>query len=147
MNTVLGVDACKTGWVGIAWSNPQVNAYHAKTIAELAESTGPVSVIAIDIPIGFPDHGHRQADRLVRGPAPLLPKKSWSGAEARRTLLHEAGLPLTGPLGEAGTAAVDDVLDAAIAAWTARRVHDGTAKSLPSPQETFPDTIEAAIWY
>src|ERR1039458_5068195 len=56
--------------------------------------------------------------------APLTVRKStWAGAERRRTLLAQAGITLAGDLGPAGQqAGVDDVLDAAAAAWTARRV-------------------------
>jgi predicted RNase H-like nuclease len=67
MDTVLGVDASKSGWVGIAWSGPAVTAHFS-------------------------------------------------------------------------------VLDAAVAAWTARRVHLGTALALPNPPQVFADGIEAAIW-
>lgn len=66
---VLGVDACKAGWIGIALSQGILSAYTAAeigTLMEDASSTGPLSVIAIDIPIGLPDRGRRQADLLVR---------------------------------------------------------------------------------
>ncbi|HEX2298182.1 MAG TPA: DUF429 domain-containing protein [Pseudonocardiaceae bacterium] len=224
---VLGVDACKTGWVGIALDDDHAVAYVAMTIGELAgqaESDGPVTVVAIDIPIGLPDNGHRQADTLARqaiGPlrssvfvtpvraaieapdhatasahnrslagagisiqafglkpkllqvdqwirhthhrvveahpevsfaelagAPLeLRKHTWAGAERRLRLLAEAGITLTGDLGDAGTqAAVDDVLDAAACAWTARRVARGEARSRPDPPERFSDGLPCAIW-
>jgi predicted RNase H-like nuclease len=42
--------------------------------------------------------------------------------------------------------AVDDVLDAAAVAWTARRYVDGAARSLPDPPEAFADGWPAAIW-
>jgi predicted RNase H-like nuclease len=221
MDTVLGVDACKTGWVGIAWTGDAVTPHYAPTIGELADAAGPLSVIAIDIPIGLPDRGFRRADQLARdfirprqssvfqtpvratlgirqhnrantvsvehtglglsiqafsllpkieevdswlpkAPSrvvevhpevtfrqlagrPLPPKKTWAGAEQRRELLEHMGITLTGSLGEAGKAAVDDVLDAAAAAWTARRVHLGTALPFPNPPEVF-DGIDAAIW-
>lgn len=66
MDTVLGVDACKTGWVGIAWSGSDVTAHFATTIAELVDVAGPLTVIAIDMPVGLPDRGHRQADLQAR---------------------------------------------------------------------------------
>jgi predicted RNase H-like nuclease len=223
MDTVLGVDACKTVWVGIAWSGGNVTPYFAATIAELADMAGPLAAIAVDMPIGLPDQGHRQADLLARAfirprqssvfltpvrqalgirqhhranvvnqehtgqglsiqafsllpkiqevddwlpkapcpvvevhpevsfteltGSPLSSKKSWAGAEQRRTALRKAGLSLDGPLAEAGkVAAVDDILDAAVAAWTARRVHAGVAIALPNPPEPMPDGIQAAIW-
>jgi predicted RNase H-like nuclease len=72
-------------------------------------------------------------------------KKTWAGAELRRNLLANVGITLTGTLGAAGEAAVDDILDAAVVAWTANRVHLGTAIAVPDPPETF-NGIEAAIW-
>lgn len=51
------------------------------------------------------------------------PKSSWAGFQHRRHLLADAGLVLDGDLGLAGRrVAPDDVLDAAVAAWSARRV-------------------------
>ena len=66
---MLGVDACKAGWIGIALSQGALSAYAAAGIDDLIEdasSDGPLAVIAIDIPIGLPDTGRRQADLLVR---------------------------------------------------------------------------------
>jgi predicted RNase H-like nuclease len=73
-------------------------------------------------------------------------KKTWAGAERRRVLLAEAGIELSGTLGKAGIeAGVDDVLDAAVAAWTAHRYRAGAAVSLPDPPERIGDR-EVAIW-
>lgn len=73
-------------------------------------------------------------------------KKTWSGMELRRRLLVDAGIELSDSLGEAvGRAAPDDVLDAAVVAWTARRVAAGTAVSYPDPPERFGDGLDAAI--
>ena len=74
-------------------------------------------------------------------------KTTWAGVERRRALLAAQGVALAGDLGDAGRAArVDDVLDAAAAAWSARRVAAGEAMSLPSPPEVFSDGIPCAIW-
>jgi predicted RNase H-like nuclease len=83
----------------------------------------------------------------LAGGVPLAePKKTWAGAERRRTLLAEAGITFTEPLGEAGLrAGVDDVLDAAAAAWTARRHLAGHATPLPNPPELL-DGRDTAIW-
>ncbi len=80
--------------------------------------------------------------------APLAARKStWAGAEARRALLARAGLTLARDLGRPGEqAGVDDVLDAAAAAWTARRVSQGIARRRPDPPETFSDGLPSAIW-
>ena len=66
---VLGVDACRAGWVGIALSGEDVQPYSAPVIRELADraaADGPLPVIAIDIPIGLADTGRRRADQLAR---------------------------------------------------------------------------------
>ena len=224
---MLGVDACKAGWIGIVLSHGTVSAYVAAGIGDLVEdacSGGPLSVIAIDIPIGLPGQGRRQADLLVRkavGPrrasvfmtpvrpaleaadyasatalslrlagegisrqafalqakirqadrwvrqtrhrvvevhpeasfaklagAPLhSPKSSWAGIARRRQLLAEVGIFLPEDLGPAGEkAAVDDVLDAAVAAWTAVRVTRNQARPHPDPPELFSDGLASAIW-
>lgn len=222
---VLGVDACKSGWIGIALSEGVVSAYPAAEIGGLVEEAaddGPLAVIAVDIPIGLPDTGRRQADILTRkkvGPrwpsvfmapvrraleAPdyataadisrrlagegisrqafaLQPKilqvdrwvretphrvvevhpeasfaelagtllqsrkSCWAGTVLRRRLLAGAGISLPDDLGLAGErAAVDDVLDAAAAAWTSVRVLRGQA--LSTPPEIFSDELPSAIW-
>jgi predicted RNase H-like nuclease len=74
-------------------------------------------------------------------------KRTWTGVIGRRRLLADAGIVLEDDLGPAGSAAaVDDVLDAAIAAWTARRVARNEAQPLPDPPEVFSDGIPSAIW-
>ncbi len=73
-------------------------------------------------------------------------KKSWAGAVRRRALLAAHGVVLPDELGAAGSAAVDDVLDAAAVAWTALRVATGRARRLPEVPEITPDGREAAIW-
>jgi predicted RNase H-like nuclease len=74
-------------------------------------------------------------------------KRTREGARLRRELLAAAGVALPVDLGVArARAAVDDVLDAAVVAWTARRVAAGAAISLPDPPEVFSDGLPAAIW-
>ncbi|HEU4424720.1 MAG TPA: DUF429 domain-containing protein [Pilimelia sp.] len=224
---VLGVDACKYGWVGIVLDRGDVTAHFAPAIVDLvarAEADGGLAVVAIDIPIGLPDAGQRQADRAARqvvgrrwpsvfmtpvrsaleaedhasavrvnqrlagagvsiqafslrtkifevdrwarkathhlveihpevsfarmAGAPLADSKTtWSGAQRRRDLLFAQGIRLVGDLGSAGTLArVDDILDAAAAAWSARRVAQGAAISLPDPAEVYSDGLPCAIW-
>src|SRR5262245_9475785 len=88
---VLGVDACKTGWVGIVLDRATTTAMYARTIAELvstAEATGALAVVGIDIPIGLPDAGRRRADVEAR----KLVGPRWASvfiAPARRALLAE----------------------------------------------------------
>lgn len=66
MPRVLGVDACKKGWVGITNDS---HGYFGSSITDLmgaALQDGSLDVIAIDIPIGLPNTGPRQADALAR---------------------------------------------------------------------------------
>lgn len=74
-------------------------------------------------------------------------KNTWAGAERRRDLLASQGIVLSGDLGLSGAAVkVDDVLDAAAAAWTAGRVATGSACCLPEVPELHDDGWPAAIW-
>jgi predicted RNase H-like nuclease len=66
---VLGVDACRAGWVAIAWSGGEIRAYVHDDIASIVAATtadGPLQVIGIDMPIGLADSTIRQADLLAR---------------------------------------------------------------------------------
>ena len=76
----------------------------------------------------------------------LASKKQWNGHTKRRALLVKAGIEIPDALGDAGTAAADDILDAAVAAWSARRIAAGEAISLPAPPE-YDDSHRIAIWY
>jgi predicted RNase H-like nuclease len=73
------------------------------------------------------------------------PKRSWNGHTERRKLLRDAGISLPTPLA-AGSAAADDVVDAAIVAWTANRIANGHASTLPASPPT-QDGRQVAIWY
>ncbi|GAA4721018.1 hypothetical protein GCM10025782_18260 [Pedococcus ginsenosidimutans] len=68
---VLGVDACKAGWVGaiLEPGAPRPRVAVASTIAGLVESVRQslgIQVVGIDIPIGLPDDTTRRADALAR---------------------------------------------------------------------------------
>jgi predicted RNase H-like nuclease len=84
--------------------------------------------------------------RALKG-APLSGrKKSWNGAQERRVLLQGAGISLPDHVEGVGDAALDDLLDAAAAAWSAHRIATGTARCLPDPPERIGER-ETAIWY
>ncbi len=73
-------------------------------------------------------------------------KRSWTGVVRRRALLAGTGIELPDDLGDVGRfAAADDVLDAAVAAWSATRIAAGLAESLPDPPEVLGGRA-AAIW-
>ncbi|WP_298746107.1 DUF429 domain-containing protein [uncultured Serinicoccus sp.] len=66
---VLGVDACRAGWVG-AFLGPEgrgaATVVVAPTVALLLQLGGAVPVVGVDIPIGLPDSGRREADVRTR---------------------------------------------------------------------------------
>jgi predicted RNase H-like nuclease len=78
----------------------------------------------------------------ANGGDPLLwSKTSWNGAALRPRILASHGISLPGDLGPAGAADIPDVLDAAIAAWSADRIARGVALSFPSRNQRI-----GAIW-
>lgn len=77
-------------------------------------------------------------------------KKTWSGSAHRQEVLAGADPPVVVPwdVGPAGAAPVDDVLDAAAAAWSAHRHAYGRAEPLGDPDEMDPETgRRIATWY
>lgn len=74
-------------------------------------------------------------------------KRSWNGASERRDLLASEGLVLPSDLGAGGAVPVDDVLDAAAAAWSARRIARGEAGRVPEAPELDEHRRPVAIWY
>lgn len=77
----------------------------------------------------------------------LEPKSTWTGFMLRLRLLADAGISLDDGLGLSGRrVAPDDVLDAAVAAWTANRVDRSIHITLPNPPEHLADGREVAIW-
>jgi predicted RNase H-like nuclease len=220
---VVGIDAYKGGWVAVALRNQSVQRCDVyDRFQALLDDHPNAVVVAVDIPIGLPISGAREADSLARRfvgprrssvfptpPRPVLEaasyqdalrvarnlgaagiskqsfglaprilevdkiarvddrvvevhpevsfrgmadqplkhsKKSWNGASQRRLLLAQHNVVLPDRLGEAGFVPVDDVLDAAAAAWTADRIARSKAVSLPSPPEIL-DGRPTAIWY
>lgn len=227
--TVLGVDACTRGWVGVVLRpDGSTAAVLDRTLPRLARqlagSPDAPELVAVDIPIGLPRCGHRPADvaaRGVLGPRrssvfhtpvresllapthaeataasvrltgrgisrqayalrksifdaeafldvatcpvveahpevsftvllghpPQASKKSWAGVHERLAALRHGGVRLD-DLGAVGQqAGPDDVLDAAVVAWSARRVLAGAARSFPESAPRDPDTGRlVAIW-
>ena len=88
---------------------------------------------------------HRKDRRSMNEGRPLrYRKKSAGGALERIELLRRHGIELE--LGSAASAPLDDVLDAAAAAWSAHRVASGAARTLPDPPELVAGR-RIAIWY
>jgi predicted RNase H-like nuclease len=66
---VLGVDACRRGWIAVSAEDAVTGAYFAENIQALvarAQADGQLAVVAVDMPIGLADRGQRQADLLAR---------------------------------------------------------------------------------
>ena len=84
----------------------------------------------------------------MMGTLPSASKKTWVGASERQAALAEQGIKLGAiDVPVESRAAVDDVLDAAAAAWSARRVLMGHAVSLPAGADPADPRRSPAIWY
>lgn len=219
----VGVDAYKLGWVAVAISPAGFEcAQAAPTLGAIVEEFGSARAIAVDIPIGLPEHGRRQCDQAAAtmlGPrrssvfltppraALLAPthaaasaictqltgkgltqqayglrtrileaeivaeadrrifevhpelsfrwmgdrflasaKGTWAGMWDRLELLEHQGISLPRHLGLADLVPATDLLDAAAAAWSARRRINGESLSVSEPEidaKSFP----VSIWY
>ena len=85
--------------------------------------------------------------QLNGGRPMIFGKKTATGREERLALLRRHFLDIDGHLvrRDSGVAA-DDLLDAAAAAWTALRVHNGTAEQVCNP-EWDGQRLAATIWF
>jgi predicted RNase H-like nuclease len=84
--------------------------------------------------------------RIMNNGQPLrYRKKTTGGMFERIELLKKQGIEV-GTLTETAKAPLDDVLDAAAAAWSAHRIALGCAGSLPAPPELV-DGRHICIWY
>ena len=222
---VVGVDACKSGWIAVVLSDNTGRALYLREIGELADAIPDAEVVAIDIPIGLPTINRRIADDLARdyvgerrssvfyvpvrealeeenfdeanrhsrelmghgiskqshslrrkileveawlpsstcdvrevhpevsfrrmlGQPLTWSKKSWAGMTERLDALKRSDINLEMFVDEAGdNAGADDMLDAAAAALSARRILHGDQESLPNPPEIDSFGSRIAIWY
>ena len=63
---VLGIDACRIGWVAAVLDDGQATTFRvATTLAEMMEACPGAAAIGVDMPLGLLAHGWRQADRLA----------------------------------------------------------------------------------
>ncbi len=85
--------------------------------------------------------------RALCGRVLMTPKRSWNGANERRAALEQAGIVLPKFLEGVGAVPVDDVLDAAVAAWSAKRIADGAAQSVPLEPEVDANGRQIGIWF
>jgi predicted RNase H-like nuclease len=218
---VVGVDWYKAGWVAVVL-DPEPRVIVGPDLAALVARVEGAACVGVDMPIGLPEEGMRDADRVARErvglrrnsvfmtpPRAVLeapsfaeaneiaqrlldgrkisrqawalrhniravaavaerdgrvievhpevsframrdeplayPKTTWNGQAIRRAALAAHGIALPDELDEtAGGIPVADVLDAAAAAWSARRYAHGEARSLPEGWER---GRPGAIWY
>jgi predicted RNase H-like nuclease len=100
------------------------------SIAPVRRSTRPGSP-----PAGRIVEGHAEASfRLLHGHPLETLRATEAGRAQRIELLRSAGIEIPAETGRVGGVAIDDVLDAAALAWTAKRYAHGHARSFP-PQE------------
>jgi predicted RNase H-like nuclease len=85
--------------------------------------------------------------RAMAGHPLAFAKSSWAGMKDRLKLLAEAGIELPADLGRANEVGPADVIDAAAAAWSARRYLRGEAQSVINVPEVFADGRSVTIWY
>lgn len=84
---------------------------------------------------------------VLLGRPPAASKKTWAGMTERRDALAGQGIILDHLTRTAATeAAVDDMLDAGVVAWTARRILAGQARSFPATPDTDDHGRPVAIW-
>jgi len=118
-------------------------------VAAQAHALGPrilhITKLAESDPRLYEVHPEVSFCAMNGGQPPRYRKKSAGGVLERVALLRQHGIELT-QLEESAAAPMDDVLDAAAAAWSAHRIGLGTARTLPDP----PEVVEGrgiAIWY
>ena len=107
-------------------------------IIEAQSCTGDERIVEVHPEVSF---------RALAGEPVQWSKKTWNGQTTRRQLLANAGIVLPDELANAGGVPVDDVLDAAAAAWTARRYAAGEAEAVSDHVEIDSSGRRIAIWY
>ena len=108
MSWVAGVDGCKGGWVAAFrdLESGRVTARLEARFAGVLDGPYPLTVVAVDIPVGLVDRGNRLCDREARGllgaractvfPAPIrsvLAAKTYDEANATTRRAIGKGIP------------------------------------------------------
>lgn len=84
---------------------------------------------------------------VLMGSAPRASKKSWAGLRERVQALEAAGIDIAAAGDVDARIGIDDAPDAAVVAWSARRLVAGEAICLPDPPEIDDRTGRPiAIW-
>ncbi len=117
-------------------------------VSAQAHALGPrilhVTRLAVEDPRLHEVHPEISFRAMNDGKALRYRKKSAGGALERLELLDRHRIELE--LAATAPAPLDDVLDAAAAAWSAHRIATGAAKCLPDPPEHVAG-LSVAIWY
>lgn len=62
---VAGVDGCPAGWIAVTWDGgASLTSHLCRSFAEVMAL--PAAIIAVDMPIGLPEHSGRPPERAVR---------------------------------------------------------------------------------
>lgn len=89
---VLGVDACRYGWVAAELDRGSFVAAHlAPTLTELIDRVPAARVVGVDMPLGLLDEGWREAD--LAAAAVLGPRRSSLFRIAPRAVWEEPDFP------------------------------------------------------
>ena len=103
--------------------------------------------VFVDDPRLFEVHPEAAFWAMTGETTALASKKSWAGLHARLDALRGEGIALPASMGDAGRVPIDDVVDAAAAAWSARRIACGRATRFPAqPIQTDASGRALAIW-
>jgi predicted RNase H-like nuclease len=62
---IAGVDGCSRGWVAVLCDD-DLGRPEARFLEKLADLPRTLRVVAVDVPMGLPEAGDREADRLAR---------------------------------------------------------------------------------
>jgi predicted RNase H-like nuclease len=84
--------------------------------------------------------------RAIAGEPLALGKKTGGGALLRLRLLEHVGISIPADLGPAAVTPLDDLLDAAAAAWSGHRIATGQAETIPA-EVSRSSRSRPVIWY
>lgn len=108
MHTVLGVDGCRLGWVGVELRGGRFGAAHAHArLADLLEAVPAARAVGVDIPLGLMDARGRDCDKAARAllgdraaslfvmpPRPVFDAPDHAGATATAAALTGSGISI-----------------------------------------------------
>lgn len=129
----LGALGCETYAEANAWSKATTGRGLSKQawmlVPKIREVRGFVTRTTLPVYETFPELSFG----AMHGGEPLAdPKRTWNGLAARLAALRSVGVELPTDAGPAGAVDADDLVDAAALAWSAMRIHEGTAAHCPA---------------